>query len=211
MAVDITGISVELWSLKNQKVLIVDDYVDIRSMIRDMLFTLGATEITMARNGDEALSHISIIDFDLILCDYNLGYSKDGQKILEEIRFRNLIKSSCVFMMITAENQSHMVMGAMEYYLDCYLSKPFTRPTLQTRLHKLTVEKSITSEILGAFDREIFEYALKLCDDAIRHNPRHHMLLLKLKTDILLKLNKHDDAEILFTGNKIILKHDLDG
>ncbi|VAW76986.1 Chemotaxis regulator - transmits chemoreceptor signals to flagellar motor components CheY [hydrothermal vent metagenome] len=188
----------ELWSLKNRKALVVDDCVDIRAMIRDMLLNLGATEITTARNADEALSHINNINFDVILCDYNLGEGKDGQQILEEIRFRNLITASCLFIMITAENQSHMVMGAMEYYPDLYLSKPFTKPTLQTRLQKLTNEKDITANILGAIERESFKSALSQCDKAIRYHPRHRMLLLKLKADILLKLGDNSDAEMLF-------------
>lgn len=188
----------ELWSLKDHRVLIVDDCVDIRSMVRDMLYTLGATEITTARNGDEALEHISKLDFDIILCDYNLGESKDGQQILEEIRFRNLIKSTCLFVMITAENQSHMVMGAMEYFPDCYLSKPFTKPTLQSRLRKLMAEKDVTSEILEALDRESYPVALMLCDDAIKEHPRHRMLLLRLKADILFKLESYAEAKELF-------------
>ena len=127
--------------LSNKRFLIIDDFGDMRTMIRHMIESYGATEIDMASNGKEAVRLMARHRYDIVLCDYNLGEGQDGQQILEEARHRRLIGLAALFIMITAENTSQMVMGAVEYYPDDYLSKPFNKLVLKTRLERLLARK----------------------------------------------------------------------
>jgi len=131
-----------LWSLKDKKILIVDDFAEMRSSLRNMLTPFEANDISMASTGEEAIQLITHNKFDIILCDYNRGDGKDGQQILEEAKLRGKLPHSTVFIMITAESTSFMVMGALEHQPDDYLPKPFTRNVLNCRLAKLLIKKN---------------------------------------------------------------------
>ena len=156
----------ELWSLKNQNILIIDDFSEMRSMMRQMVTSLGAINISTARNGEEAIACMQKTRFDIVLCDYNLGDAKDGQQILEEAKHRKLINDFTLFLMITAENTSYMVMGAMEYFPDDYLNKPFTKTTLQARLRKLMDAKQACKDIYQCIDKKQYDQALAYIDNA---------------------------------------------
>lgn len=140
----------KLWSLKNKSILIVDDFPGMRSMLKTMLLSYSATDVIECGNGVEAIEKMAERTFDIVLCDYNLGEGKDGQQILEEAKERDLIPYSTVYIMTTAENTSEMVMGAVEYQPDDYLSKPFTKQVLIARLKTLVEKKSFLKPIANA-------------------------------------------------------------
>ena len=78
--------AIALWSLKDKKILIVDDFAEMRSSLRNMLTPFDANDISMASTGEEAIELIAHNKFDIIMCDYNLGDGKDGQQVLEEAK-----------------------------------------------------------------------------------------------------------------------------
>ncbi|HHJ80906.1 MAG TPA: response regulator, partial [Candidatus Tenderia electrophaga] len=131
-----------LWSLKGKKILIIDDFAEMRSNLRNMLIPFDGSDISTAGNGDDAIAHISQNIYDIILCDYNLGEGKDGQQVLEEAKLRGQLPYSTVFLMVTAESTTFMVMGALEHQPDDYLTKPFNASILQKRLKKALDKKS---------------------------------------------------------------------
>jgi CheY-like chemotaxis protein len=64
--------------LKGKAALIVDDYQEVRLMLRTIIEPLTLTLIKLVRNGEEAIDILEKDSFDLVLCDYNLGEGKDG-------------------------------------------------------------------------------------------------------------------------------------
>lgn len=94
--------------------LIIDDFEKFRSVLKGLIQLCGGKTIEMANSGSEAIIRMKNHRFDIVLCDYHLGPGKNGQQILEQIRFENLLSDSAVFMMITAESNSEMVVGAIE-------------------------------------------------------------------------------------------------
>lgn len=110
-----------LWNLKGRTILVVDDFPEMRSMLRSMLAMYGADTIEQARNGEEAIGRMQARRFEIVLCDYNLGEGKDGQQVLEDAKRRDLLPYDTTFVMVTAENTPEMVMGALEYQPDAYL------------------------------------------------------------------------------------------
>lgn len=189
-----------IWSLKGKKILVVDDYGEMRSMLRKMLGGFGADDITSAATGEEAIAMIGNKRFDIVLCDYNLGDGQDGQQVLEEVKYRGHLPYSTIFIMITAESTAFMVMGALEYQPDEYLSKPVTATVLQARLQKVMEKKEGLLPLSRALENKDNAKAIELCDQLLASNPRNRFELLKLKCEELLEMKRFDGASELCNG-----------
>lgn len=184
-----------LWTLKNKKILIIDDFAEMRSMLRSMLRAYGAEEIKQSPDGEDAVEKIANNKFDIILCDYNLGEGKDGQQVLEEAKHRGILPLTTTFIMVTAENTSMMVMGALDYQPDAYLSKPITKTTLQTRLKKILDKKEFTKKIAAATDRKEYSKAIALCNEEMASHPVLKLELQSLKYNLYTTTGDFEDAK----------------
>ncbi|MBA4392513.1 MAG: response regulator, partial [Desulfobacca sp.] len=154
---------------KRKTFLVVDDFQEFRASVRFMLQSFGVVSIDNANSGEAAIAQIETKPYDVILCDYNLGHNqKDGQQILEEIKHRELIKLSTVFIMVTAENTMEMIMGAAEYSPDDYLMKPFTKEVLRTRIEKAFKKKNDLELIESAVQKKEYRHAIDLCEGQIK-------------------------------------------
>ncbi len=184
--------------LGNKRYLVIDDFGEMRSTLRSMLSLFGVTDIDNAKNGAEAISSMLSKKYDVVLCDYNLGPGKDGQQVLEEARHRGLISLSTAFLMITAENTTSMVLGAIEFEPDSYLNKPFTKDLLRNRLKKVLTKKLDLQPIDAALERKDYPKALELLDQRIAGNPRNLSDLIRLKGDICIRSGAYEEAAVVF-------------
>ena len=123
-----------------KKFLIIDDFSSFRSLLKRMLQSMRVSDIDDTFNGEDAVNKMSLKKYDIVLCDYNLGEGKDGQQVLEEGKGRGFIGYSTIFMMITAENISELIMGALEYQPDEYPMKPFNKSTLEKKW-RISIER----------------------------------------------------------------------
>lgn len=191
-----------------KKFLIIDDFSDFRTSLKRMIQSFDAADIDEAANGDAAVNLIAKKAYDIILCDYNLGYDrKDGQQVLEEIKHRNLIRISSIFMMITAESSLPMVIGAMEYQPDDYLVKPFTKEVLKNRLEKLIAKKIDFTVIEKAIQNKEYSRAIAICDEKINSNPRNLFEYLRLKSNLFLTIGDYQNAKAVF--DKVLEMRDI--
>jgi len=188
----------KLWTLKGKKILIVDDFPAMRSMMRTMLAAYGADNIAEAKTGEEALEILGEDSKEIILCDYNLGEGKDGQQVLEEAKYRELILYSTVFILVTAENTADMVMGAMEHLPDDYLVKPFTKTVLQMRLRKLQDKKAGFQDIAHAMENKDYQRALIACNARLKQDPKTAFEIFRIKGELYQKLSDFRAAEELY-------------
>ncbi len=182
------------WSLEGRKVLIVDDYAEMRSLVHEMIRSFIPERVVTANSGEQAIERMEQERFDLVLCDYNLGTGKDGQQVLEEARGRGLLPAHAVFIMITAENTSEMVMGAIEHLPDDYISKPFNRSLLASRIRRLVTAREAVAGIHRLLEQERAEEALQLCEARLREGEGGRSELLKLKGRILMRLGRYREA-----------------
>jgi len=127
----------ELNQSLNKKFLLIDDFSNVRKSVKAMLNSLGVSHVSEASNGTEATKSVRDQTFDVILCDYNLGKSKNGSQLLEEWRTRGWLSYQTVFVMITAETSRDFVMGALEFQPDDYLAKPAREAELIARINAL--------------------------------------------------------------------------
>jgi len=184
--------------LATKNILIIDDFPDMRSVLKAILRLLGASRIEQAGDGDEALLMMKRRRFDIILCDYNLGPRKDGQQILEEARQKQLIGIDTIFLMITAENTREMVMGAVEYVPDGYLTKPVTKELLDTRLKRLMERKADLKDVNSALVARNYNRAISELDALIARRPKNIAELVRLRAEICIDARRLDEAMDIF-------------
>jgi CheY-like chemotaxis protein/predicted Zn-dependent protease len=193
--------------LAGKRILAVDDLVESRSAMKKMLVILGATKVDVAMDGDEATEFIMNNDYDLVISDYNLGRGRDGQQILEEARFIRRLKATTTFVMLTGENAMDMVMGAIEYEPDDYVTKPFTIDIMRQRLTRILTIKEQLKPINDAIDRQAKKEVLQLCDEYIKTKPRLKNRVERIKGRTLMSMKNNDDALKLY--NSILEDHEI--
>jgi CheY-like chemotaxis protein/predicted Zn-dependent protease len=186
--------------LAGKRILAVDDLVESRSAMKKMLVILGASNVDVAMDGDEATEFILNNDYDLIISDYNLGRGRDGQQILEEARFTHRLKATSTFVMLTGENAMDMVMGAIEYEPDDYVTKPFTIDVMRQRLTRILTVKELIRPINESIDQQAKQKTLQLCDEYIKQYPRLILRVMRIKGRTLMSMKAYEDALDLFNA-----------
>lgn len=168
-------------------------------MLRAMMSDAGVEKLDLVASGQEAIESLSARRYDIVLCDYNLGKGKDGQQVLEEARFGKFLSHSAVFIMITAETSVEMVMGALEYQPDSYLSKPFTKKSVMTRIGRALEIKIEYKQIENLYERNDYDGAILLCDEKIESQAELPMRAYRIKGECLLAQHRFTEAKALFT------------
>ena len=184
--------------LAGKRILAVDDLVESRSAMKKMLVILGADNVDVAMDGDEATEYIVNNDYDLVISDYNLGRGRDGQQILEEARFTRRLKATSTFVMLTGENAMDMVMGAIEYEPDDYVTKPFTIDVMRQRLTRILTIKEILKPINESIDLQAKRQTIQLCDEYIKKQPRLALKVMRMKGRTLISMKAFEDALNLY-------------
>jgi DNA-binding NarL/FixJ family response regulator/Tfp pilus assembly protein PilF len=195
-------------NLKAKKILVVEDYPVMRKAIEQMLYTLNAQNIMTAESGLAAISEMKKDKFDIVLCDYNLGTGKNGQQVLEEAHYYKLLPFNAIFIMITAEQNQGMVLGAMDSKPDEYLTKPFNAQQLFSRLQRNFARK----HYLASIEREIAKGNLSLathnCEKLLRQNdPNMRLSLLKLRGELALMTDDLSTAQDVY--QQVLQQRDL--
>ena len=195
-------------NLKDFRFLIVDDLRDMRITLRGMLDSLKATQFWEAKNCEEALEVLRVQPIDIVLCDYNLGDTRDGQQLFEEARGRGTLVPHAAWIMITAESSMGMVMGVIENNPDGYLVKPINKAALQTRLERAVARKMIVKDVELAIRNNKFSDAIALADMQILRYPNVKSELLRLKSEAMLRDGAYTEVVDLCAGLVEERQHD---
>lgn len=187
--------------------LIIDDFPGMRTLLREMLRTFGTRNIDTATNGKEAIALLEKNKYDVVLCDYNLGSGKNGQHILEEAKFRDLIGLATAWLIITAEKTADLVIGAAEYMPDDYIIKPVNEATMKGRLEKVLTRKEMLANIEKAIRDKNHDRAIALCEKALASSKTNTTELQRIKTNLLLTMGRYDRAQQEF--EQILAKRDI--
>lgn len=181
--------------------LVIDDISAMRHAIRSQLQSLGMNNVSVTSNAEDALRMIESINFDLILCDYNLNKSSSGQHFLEHLRTERILSATTIFVMLTAETEYSYVASAVEFLPDDYLVKPCSEAKLRSRLVRLIDRRSFLMPVLKAINAKQYELALKLCDKLLTIAPddRRRMDVLRHKAEVHSILHDYPAMQQTFT------------
>ncbi len=189
---------IKLYSKK--RALVVDEFPDMRASIKQMLRSFGVELVDVANDGGEAMARCRENAYDIIICDYSLGKGKNGQQILEELRFTQSFKHQAIYILVTAETTRSMVFGALEYKPDDYLTKPFTQVLLQSRLDNIVLEKQFFESVYQALDNADYEAAAQHAALLVNQDIRYRVTAQKLQGQALLQLKQFEQAHELYYG-----------
>lgn len=116
-----------------KKVLIVDDSLYMRTLIKDVLVNAGYDVVGMAANGENAIDMAFDLQPDIITLD-NILPDMLGLDIVKALKSED-IQSKII--MISAVGQNSVIQDGLESGASDYLVKPFTNDQLIEALEKL--------------------------------------------------------------------------
>jgi two-component system, chemotaxis family, chemotaxis protein CheY len=122
-------------SYKGLTVLIVDDFVTIRRVIRNILSPCEFAEFIEAGDGKEAISVLRTKKVDLIISDWNMP-NMSGLDFLKWVR-SNSATENIPFLMVTAEAEKAQIIEAVKAKVSNYIVKPFTPETLLEKVERI--------------------------------------------------------------------------
>ncbi|MFO1388029.1 response regulator [Cellvibrio sp.] len=182
------------------KCLVVDDMPDVRVAISGMLRVFGVQHVDVVANGEQAMDACFGNHYHMVLCDYNLGPGRDGQQVLEELRYRNRLNNTSIFVMVTAETSREMVLGALEYQPDDYVAKPITQALLRQRLDRVLLRHRELYSIKQAMDEKDYAAAEQRCADRLNANTSYRGACLQIQAEMNLRLLNFKRAEDIYRG-----------
>ena len=182
----------------DKRCLVIDDFPEIRGSLTRTLKTFGAHSVDTAADGEDAIKLCANKKFDIVICDYNLGAGKDGQQVLEEVRFLRVLMMTSLFVMITGEQSREMVLGALECQPDDYITKPYTQASLKVRLNKAVVRHQALLHVKRAVSDGNYEKALVFCDEMITNGTRYGTAVLKIKAQLHFLLKQLTEAKKVY-------------
>lgn len=181
-----------------KKCLVIDDFPEIRGSLMRTLRNFGAESVDTAADGEEAVKLCSQTRYDIVICDYNLGMGKDGQQVLEEVRYLRVLLMTSLFVMLTGESSREMVLGALECQPDDYITKPYTEASLRTRLNRAIVRHEALLHIKKAISEGNYQKAVDSCNDMIHAKSRYSNDCIKMKGQLLFLLRQLAEAKQLY-------------
>jgi two-component system chemotaxis response regulator CheY len=119
----------------NMKILVVDDMVTMRRIVKNILKQLGFANVDEAENGQEALQKLRADTYGFVVSDWNMPVMT-GIDMLRAIRADEKLKTTPV-LMVTAEAQQSNLIEAVQAGVSNYIVKPFTAETLQEKISKI--------------------------------------------------------------------------
>ncbi|HEY3233326.1 MAG TPA: EAL domain-containing protein [Polyangiaceae bacterium] len=140
----------DLSHLGQSRVLLVDDQPEVlRGMER--LLTSRGYQVTVARNGHEAVAHVIEQEFDVVLTDIAMP-EMDGIQLLREIRAHDL---HVPVVLVTGAPTVDTAIQALEYGALHYLTKPLALEAVENiihraaRLNRMSRVKQQAAQLLG--------------------------------------------------------------
>ena len=119
--------------------LIVDDDDTFLQLIAGLVQSLGASRITLARTGSEAVAKLSTAKLvvDVILCDYKMDFG-NGLQLLKAIRTGQIrtVRPDACFVMITGVGEAETIRLAAHLDINGYLVKPISQEKLEAAVAK---------------------------------------------------------------------------
>ena len=142
--------------IRNLNILIVDDEIVNTILLEELVSQEGYTNYTVFNNSMEAYNYALSNDVDVLITDYNMP-ELNGIDLLKLIKS---IHRDLVSIMITADNNSDMMIEALEEGVTEFLLKPIFPITFKLRLKNILEVKSalkVTKDFNKTLDAQVKE------------------------------------------------------
>ncbi len=144
-------------------VLIVDDSITIRQVVKNELIQLGFMEHQIRETGDgkSASDILANTKFDMVISDWNMP-KMNGLDLLKHIRSTPKLKD-IPFLMLTSEANEENILKALEEGADQYITKPFKATMLEETIKKILSAKNVfgNKKVLVVDDSPVMRRIIK--------------------------------------------------
>ena len=129
------------YNFQSLNVLVCDDSLQIRALVRNCLMAFGIQNISEASSADAAFEEFLNSDPDLLITDWNLGESC-GLELVRRIRASMEVPNPYVpIIMLTGHTDIERVKTARDAGVSSFLAKPMSAKSLFNRLASLVEDK----------------------------------------------------------------------
>jgi len=187
--------------------LVADPSSAIRLTLRQILQGLDVDRVEVASTIPEARRKLMEGRFDIVLCEYNFNTEETGQDLLEELRAKNVLPPSTIFIVVTAERSYARVVGVAEEAPDEYLLKPVVAGDLAERIEKAFARRDALMEVYDALCAHKEDLALKHARHIMANRAAYTHDAARLAAQILHRLGRFEDAMKLYSA--LLAKRDL--
>jgi DNA-binding NarL/FixJ family response regulator len=184
--------------LEGLTALIIEPHAGMRASIHSMLTLCGLTRIEHASTSNQAVKHLALRQFDLILCEYDLEGGQDGQQLLEDLRHHKLMRLATMFFMVTAEGNHSKVVSAAELAPTDYVLKPFTADRLLERIGRALDKRNAFLPVYTLMEAGDQVEAIAACIEGQRLHTRYAIDFLRLRAELHMFLGQADLAEPIY-------------
>jgi PleD family two-component response regulator len=184
---------------KQPTILIVDDQLSARKVLEGVLTGQGY-QLAFATHGPEALTMAAELIPDLILLDIMMP-KMDGFEVCTRLRANPPVAEVPIIMITTLDDQRSLLRG-IEAGADDFISKPFNRAELQTRVRTIT-RLNRYRRLLA--ERAKFEWVVEQADDGyLLVNDNDEILYANPQARLYLGLadEQHNDPPRSFLRNE---------
>lgn len=178
--------------------LIIEPHAGMRASIHNMLNQCGLTRIDHAGSANNAVKHLGLKSFDMVLCEYDLEGGQDGQQLLEDLRHHKLISLSTMFFMVTAEGNYGKVVSAAELAPTDYVLKPFTADRLLERITRALARRTVFMPVYQLMEEGSQRDAIEACIEGGLAHPRYAIDFLRLRAELHMFLGEPGEAEPIY-------------
>ncbi|MGM0524761.1 MAG: response regulator [Pseudomonadota bacterium] len=128
-------LQLDLYDVEDLRVLIVDDSVTSRHVLRRVLENMGVEHCVEAENGQQAIDILDQQQFDLIVTDFHMP-EINGSELAQYVR-NSSAHSHTPLLMVTARANEPQLANVKQSGIDALTDKPFEPATLKAILSKL--------------------------------------------------------------------------
>src|ERR1039457_5737953 len=125
------------------KILVIDDELDIREGLSDLLTLEGGYAVDLAHNGTDGLHKLEATSYDLVLLDLMMP-DMSGMDVLQLVRKTD--KDTPIFM-ITAYGSVEAAVAALKLGANDYFSKPRDNEKLLIEIGRMIERRLLEYEI----------------------------------------------------------------
>jgi two-component system, chemotaxis family, chemotaxis protein CheY len=122
-------------SIASMRVLVVEDYESMRTLVRRCLEGMGFKDVHTAANPAEAIAAARGGGVNLIISDYDMP-GANGVEFLQAVREDPQLQGT-KFIMLSGSSDREVVREALALGVDVYLTKPVGPSTLKATVARL--------------------------------------------------------------------------
>ena len=187
-------LKLDLAKLFDLQVLVIESDPDLAHLIKQMLLSLGIKKLSCKSNVEELLSSKEKLSYDVIFLDYQIEEHRSGAEIVEELIMAGILPNRSRLVLLAVENDRAKYAIEYPYHQIEYLPRPFNIKQIDTALKQHVMLGAWLKPILSLAGLGRYHDALKL----LLHTQQQpisdelQQLLLKLKIQLLLDMDKHE-------------------